>query len=103
MATVAFTDTKVGVVKGVSDVGFKTSKIKLDTFQSKIKDIRLNVKKISSSEYPISKVVNHEIAIKPTSILPFRVSFSSITIDGYTAKRPAPIGIAVVGVNNYIL
>ena len=36
-------------------------------------------------------------------ILPFRVKFSNITIPGYGPNSPAPIGIAVIGFNNYIL
>jgi hypothetical protein len=35
--------------------------------------------------------------------LPFRVKFTSIGIPSYNAANPAPIGIAIVGYNNYIL
>lgn len=38
-----------------------------------------------------------------TEVLPFRVSFTNITIPGYSANSPAPIGIAIIGLNNYIL
>lgn len=38
-----------------------------------------------------------------TESLPFRVRFQSIGIPSYTKNNPAPIGIAVVGYNNYIL
>jgi hypothetical protein len=38
-----------------------------------------------------------------TEVLPFRVSFTNIGIPSYSANSPAPIGIAIVGLNNYIL
>ena len=40
--------------------------------------------------------------IKYNEILPFRVRFSSIGVPGVAGLVP-PIGIAVIGVNNYIL
>ena len=103
MATVAFTDTKIGMVKDVSEADIKSAKIIPELLTTKVSDISLNVKKITLAGYPVSKAIHATPISKPTSILPFRVSFSSIVVDGYTAKRPAPIGIAIVGVNNYIL
>jgi hypothetical protein len=40
---------------------------------------------------------------KIEDILPFRVKFINIGISGYNPNSPAPIGIAIIGVNNYIL
>jgi hypothetical protein len=39
----------------------------------------------------------------PETILPFRVMFTNIDISAYSSKFPAPIGIAIIGLNNYIL
>lgn len=38
-------------------------------------------------------------------VLPFRVRFTNIGIEagGYSPINPAPIGIAIIGYNNYIL
>jgi hypothetical protein len=36
-------------------------------------------------------------------VLPFRVRFQNTRIGGYSPSNPAPIGIAVIGINNYIL
>jgi hypothetical protein len=36
-------------------------------------------------------------------ILPFRVRFKDLGYPGYSPISGAPIGIAIVGVNNYIL
>jgi hypothetical protein len=38
-----------------------------------------------------------------SEILPFRVRFNNIGITSYGSNDPAPIGIAIIGLNNYIL
>lgn len=53
------------------------------------------VKKISNSRYPKKIKINQN--------LPFRVKFLPGIISEYNPNRPAPIGIAIIGVNNYIL
>jgi hypothetical protein len=53
--------------------------------------------------YPISKTIFSPIGSTVKSDLPFRVRFTTINIEGYSRSNPAPIGIAVIGVNNYIL
>jgi hypothetical protein len=37
------------------------------------------------------------------TIMPFRVKFQTIDIGGFSPSNPAPIGIAIIGFNNYIL
>ena len=37
------------------------------------------------------------------TVMPFRVKFTTIDINAYSPTNPAPIGIAVIGFNNYIL
>ena len=44
---------------------------------------------------------NHKTRL--SSVIPFRVRFTNIGIEGYGPGNPAPIGIAVIGFNNYIL
>ena len=39
----------------------------------------------------------------PMSILPFRVGFTTVSTGGYSPTNPAPIGIAIIGLTNYIL
>ena len=34
---------------------------------------------------------------------PFKIRVTNITIPGYTPINPPPIGIAIIGLNNYIL
>lgn len=48
--------------------------------------------------YPI------DLASVVTEVLPFRIRFTNIGIDStYGPDNPAPIGIAVVGYNNYVI
>jgi hypothetical protein len=35
--------------------------------------------------------------------LPFRVKITNITVPGYSPTNVPPIGIAIIGINNYIL
>jgi hypothetical protein len=51
-------------------------------------------KSLEYKSYPIVKI---------NKVLPFRVRFTNIGISGYSSNNPAPIGIAIIGLNNYIL
>jgi hypothetical protein len=57
----------------------------------------------SSISSPISKISEGRRTVKINEVLPFRVRFTNIMIPGYGPNNPAPIGIAVIGLNNYIL
>jgi hypothetical protein len=35
--------------------------------------------------------------------LPFRIKITNITVPGYIPLNPPPIGLAIIGINNYIL
>lgn len=62
------------------------------------------VRKIDQSQYNKKiKFSTGKQKIKINQNLPFRVKFMPGTISEYSANNPAPIGIAVIGVNNYIL
>lgn len=41
--------------------------------------------------------------VKINQVLPFRVKFTTIGINAYGPNNPAPIGIAIVGFNNYVI
>jgi hypothetical protein len=71
------------VISDISD--FKTKKI----YQVEKTSSRIFSKKDYSSKIEYS--------------LPFRIRLSSVGIEGYGPNNPAPIGIAVIGLNNYIL
>jgi hypothetical protein len=66
-----------------------------------ISDIRF--KKVKQYNNSIAKIIFKPRKSKIKSILPFRVKFTTIGIEAFNSGNPAPIGIAVIGVNNYIL
>jgi hypothetical protein len=47
------------------------------------------------------KEKRNSVTITPT--LPFRIKFVNIGIVGYGPGNAAPIGIAVIGINNYVM
>jgi hypothetical protein len=62
------------------------------------------LKRLSQSEYPRKvKISQKSIKVKINNDLPFRVKFLPGIVTGSSPTNPAPIGIAIVGVNNYIL
>ena len=59
---------------------------------------------VLSLVYPKSSIsqVNY-CNIQATQILPFRVQFTNTQIRGYDVSNPPPVGVAIIGINNYIL
>jgi hypothetical protein len=47
--------------------------------------------------------VNYAKVVRPTDILPFRLTITNIGIEGYRENNPPGIGIQVIGFSNYIL
>jgi len=62
-----------------------------------------SVKSIYPINYSIVEIkdLNHSVTIQ--EILPFRVRFTSIAIEGYSSINPPPIPLQVIGFSNYIL
>lgn len=61
-------------------------------------------KKFTQSEYPKKvKISQKQIKVKINNNLPFRVKFLPGILAGSSPTNPAPIGVAIIGVNNYIL
>lgn len=61
------------------------------------------VKKIKTSNSFKSKIVQKSGTVQITQKLPFRIKITNIGVPGYSVTNPAPIGIAIIGFNNYIL
>ena len=61
------------------------------------------LRSLETKDYFISKISEGRRTVKINEVLPFRISFTNIMVPGYSASNPAPIGIAVIGLNNYIL
>jgi hypothetical protein len=62
-----------------------------------------NVNTIDQKGYSRIRIPIRYRSTRISDFLPFRVSFQNITVEGYGPSSPAPIGIAVIGFNNYIL
>lgn len=61
------------------------------------------VKTVKAYDYPIARIRKEGRIARVDQSLPFRIRLSNITVAGYGPSNPAPIGIAVIGFNNYIL
>ena len=57
---------------------------------------------IRTQDGPTTYIENRNSMTRISEKLPFRVRFLNTKIGGYSPSNPAPIGIAVIGVNNYI-
>lgn len=70
-----------------------------------ITDVRNVTRDVYRTDYGIAKITNIKShTAKFSETLPFRVKFINIGITNqYNPNSPAPIGIAVIGVNNYVL
>jgi len=61
------------------------------------------LKRVQQYDYAIAKVLFKPRAAKVNQSLPFRVRLTNIGISAYGPSSPAPIGIAIIGFNNYVL
>jgi hypothetical protein len=62
------------------------------------------ISSVSSIKYPKASISQLEYPIiNATQILPFRIQFTNIQVKGYDTNNPPPIGVAIIGINNYIL
>lgn len=61
------------------------------------------VGKVQSEDYANTKVVDPKKTVLINEVLPFRVRFTNIGINAYGPGNAAPIGIAIIGLNNYVM
>jgi hypothetical protein len=60
--------------------------------------------KVASKNSFTSKVSENNRSADIIGVLPFRISFTNIVVPGYSyPNNVAPLGIAIIGFNNYIL
>lgn len=64
---------------------------------------RYRVGFIEKSNFPIVEIEPPHNMTRIIEVLPFRVKFTNIGIPAYGPSEVPPIGIAIVGFNNYIL
>lgn len=61
------------------------------------------LKAINAVTYGIVKVSKPSPIVRINEVLPFRIRITNIQVPGYSATSPAGIGVAIIGLNNYIL
>lgn len=62
-----------------------------------------SVKYIKQKKYYRSKIIDAPGIVKINYAVPFRVKFINIGIEAYGPNDVPPIGIAIIGYNNFIL
>ena len=45
----------------------------------------------------------NELCSEFATVMPFKINFKNIDMGSYSSSNPAPLGLAVIGFNNYIL
>ena len=61
------------------------------------------LRSIKASRFYHSKITHKSGTVKINYALPFRVKFINIGIHAYGRGNAAPIGIAIIGINNYVM
>lgn len=61
------------------------------------------VEYVKNSNFFKSKIFYRPGTVKINQTLPFRIKFINIGVPGYGASGAAPIGIAIIGLNNYVM
>jgi len=103
MAKAVISDKSYGQVKSAKSESFGIFKAIFKPINSSVTGVYHTTKLVKAKSYPLSSISYPQINTKVTETLPFRVKFTTIGIDSYGPGNPAPIGIAVIGINNYIL
>jgi hypothetical protein len=68
-----------------------------------IDDYRKRVAIPEPVNYPITRIKYSAPLTQIESVLPFRVRFTTIGIEGYSSSNPPGIGIQVIGFSNWII
>ena len=64
---------------------------------------KVNIAYIKPKKINNLSIYQKQNNVKITQDLPFRIKFTNIGIEGYGPNDVPPIGLAVIGLNNYIL
>ena len=102
MAKAVISDIKPGYLGSVVQTSYSNTSVTGEAHSAKITDI-IHDAKVTSISYPITTVRDIVYTAKAIDVIPFYVRFTDIGIAGYGPGNPAPIGIAIIGVSNYIL
>lgn len=68
-----------------------------------VEQIKALARSIKASDFSKTRITHKSGKVKINDTLPFRVRFINIGIQTYGAGNAAPIGIAIIGLNNYVM
>lgn len=63
----------------------------------------VSVLAVDSNRSVLVNDINSKRKVTVNNILPFRIRVTNIQVPGYSPTLAPPIGIAIIGFNNYIL
>jgi len=92
-----------GITKTITTSDYPNTSITGINHKSIISSESNITKTIETTSYPIVDLYQSPNLSTIINTLPFRVRFTTIGIDGYSSTNVPPIGIAIIGFNNYIL
>lgn len=87
----------------VDNSDYPIAKVDFEKQNTKVTENLNILRRILAKSYGVAKPINKPLNVKVEPVLPFRIKFVNIGIEGYGPNNVPPIGIAVVGYNNYIL
>ena len=102
MAKAVISDIKPGYLGSVVQTSYSNTSVTGEAHSAKITDI-VHDAKVTSISYPLTTIRDIVYTARAIDVIPFYVRFTDIGIAGYGPGNPAPIGIAIIGVSNYIL
>jgi hypothetical protein len=68
-----------------------------------IDEQKVKTRKLSAKTFSIFNIVRPKRTVLINQTIPFRVKFTNIGIESYSANNVPGIGIQVIGFSNYIL
>ena len=69
----------------------------------KILDKKNIFRKAKAYSYAIFHITDKKHKTEIVELLPFRIKFTNVGIQSYGPGHAAPIGIAIIGLNNYVM
>ena len=103
MARVAITDIAEPNVGSIGKKSYPITDIDFSQRSENIQDLSNKARSVREKDFGILRSRFEDRQVRAETIMPFRIMFTSVDIPGYGRENPAPIGIAVIGSNNYIL
>jgi hypothetical protein len=91
------------IVGYIANSGFFGSRVLFLDRKIKFSEKNTKTTVVKNKKYGSASFKKQEIVVDVSQDLPFRVKFISIGIESYGPNNPPPIGIAIIGFNNYIL